>query len=242
MHRVKFIAVFVLLTFALSTGLGTVTAQPLPPLATPDPTHWPSGADLATGVSEKISEDPPLILSTPTDAREIELSPEILWSIWLSVPRYSQNDSRWANDVMQTCGRTIGHAGCLLTSATMVFRYYGSSMDPGQVNSCMGNDACPWVHRVGADRCSQHKAKWYNFFSPSYNTFIWALSEGYPPILELTKPGRTHWVVLYGVSGSGLQDSHYWIIDPSDGRTKSLTSYTGNGWSKSVVSLYGPRR
>jgi len=123
----------------------------------------------------------------------------------------------------------------------MVFRYYGSSMNPGQVNQCMGTRACPWYFRYGAEHCSENKATFYGIFNPYYSTFVWALSEGYPPILELTRGTSTHWVVIYAVSGSGLRDRDYYIIDPWDGYAKSLTSYTSNGWEKRRVAIYGPR-
>ena len=192
----------------------------------------------APGTSEQIAEETKVLHLQ--DAPYVQLSNEIQWSIYLPVPRYSQRDSRWSGNNMETCDLTIGGSGCLLTSASMVFRYYGSSKHPGQVNTCMGNSACPWVFADGAG-CSDNRATWYGLFSNNYSTFIWSLSEGYPPILELVGGGSTHWVVIYAVSGSGLQDSDYYIIDPWDGYAKSLTAYTGNGWSKGRVAIYGPR-
>lgn len=130
---------------------------------------------------------------------------------------------------MQTCGLTIGAAGCLLTSSTMVFKYYGSSMNPGQVNTCMGTSACPWYFATGANNCSQNKASFLGLYSPNYATFVWALSTGYPPIIEVTKGGGTHWIVINGVYGSGLSDSDYSIIDPLGGYTSAfqITRITG---------------
>ena len=52
-----------------------------------------------------------------------EISPRIWHSVWLNVPLYSQNDPRWEDFIMQTCGRTIGQAGCALTSSAMVFKF-----------------------------------------------------------------------------------------------------------------------
>lgn len=228
-----------MLAMLLIADLNTVIAQTPPPDA-PWPIRAPSEPELAPGVSYRIAEDLP-VLAAPTDALDFELSSDILWSIWLPVPRYSQRDPRWANDVMQTCGSTIGQAGCLLTSATMVFRYYGSSMNPGQVNQCMGTYACRWDFPYGANNCSENRATWYGIFDPNYATFVWALSEGYPPILELTRGAGEHWVVIHAVSGNGLQDRDYYIIDPWDGYVKSLTSYTSNGWARRRVAIYGPR-
>lgn len=221
---------------------GTVVRSVLNSIALP--TSQLRQAELAPGTSTKISEDMPDVLFPLPGASEVQLSPTILYNIVLPVAPYWQCSPAWGSNVMQTCGQTICNSGCLLTSASMVFRYYGSHLNPGQVNTCMGTDACPWVHSAGGDRCSEAKATWAGFFSSDYSTLILALSRNEPPILQLTRPGRTHWVVVYAVNGSGLQDSHYRIVDPADGTTKYLTAYTGNGWSKSGISLYvaGPTR
>lgn len=230
MRKVKFVLVLVLLALLLSLVVNAVVAQgPLPPREAPG---------LAPGVPDVIAEDMPL-LSAPTDAPK--LSPKVLLDIWLYVPRYNQVDPLWANDIMQTCGHTIGTHGCLLTSATMVFRYYGSSKNPRQVNTCMGTKACPWYFAYGADNCSENKAGHIGLYSFSYSTLVWALENGWPPILELTKNGNTHWVVVNAVRGDGLSDGNYWISDPSGGTLRKLSDYTSNGWSKARIEVYGRR-
>lgn len=186
------------------------------------------------GVSYEIAETLP-ILEKPREAYDFDISSNLNWNIWLPIPALSQNNPGWANEVMQTCGQTIGNAGCLLTSATMVFQFYGSSKNPKQVNACMGNEACPWYFVKGADSCSENKAAFLGIYSPTYDNFVWALSQGYPPILEV----GGHWVVIYGVSGSGAQDSHYYIVDPWDGQSKSLASYSGK--TKYRLAIYARR-
>jgi hypothetical protein len=58
------------------------------------------------------------------------------------VPLFSQNDPAWKNNVMRTCGLTIGQAGCALTSSAMIFKYYGTIyQNPGLLNTCLGNYA-----------------------------------------------------------------------------------------------------
>lgn len=59
-------------------------------------------------------------------------------NINLEVPHYYQNQQSWSNNTMQTCGSTIGKAGCALTSFTMVANYLGSNDNPGQVNTKLG--------------------------------------------------------------------------------------------------------
>jgi hypothetical protein len=185
-------------------------------------------------VSYEVAETLP-ILEKPREAFDFDILSSLNWNIWLPIPALSQRNPGWANEVMQTCGQTIGNAGCLLTSATMVFQFYGSSKNPKQVNQCMGNKACPWYFAEGGDNCSESKAAFLGIYSPTYNNFIWALSQGYPPILEV----GGHWVVIYGVSGSGTQDSHYYIVDPWDGQSKSLASYSGT--TKYRLAVYARR-
>ncbi len=182
----------------------------------------------------QIAETLP-ILETPPMVQDFDIFSKSRWNIWLPVSALSQRNSGWASEIMQTCGHTIGSHGCLLTSATMVFRFYGSSKNPRQVNQCMGDLACPWKFWEGATYCSENKAHFLGVYSPTYSNFVWSLSQGYPPILEV----GGHWVVIYAVSGSGTQDSHFYIVDPWDGRHKSLTAYSGS--TKQRLAIYAER-
>jgi len=105
---------------------------------------------LSPGVRGPVGEATPPLPSPDFP----EISPLVWHNVWLNVPLYSQNDPRWKNSVMQTCGRTVGQAGCALTSAAMVFKYYGGSKNPGQLNTCMGSFACPFYWGSGASHCS----------------------------------------------------------------------------------------
>lgn len=195
--------------------------------------------DFPPGVSVKIAEDVPL---SPTPKEALELFNKqrtTSRNIWLGVPRYSQTDPLWRDNIMYTCSLTIGGAGCLLTSASMVFKYYGSGKNPGQVNTCMGTSACPWIFNKGAKDCSDNKAVFLGMYSPNYATFIWALSTDYPPIIEVIKGSSTHWVVINGIYGTGLSDSDYSIIDLLGGVYKRLSDYTYSGWTKNRLAVYG---
>lgn len=44
----------------------------------------------------------------------------------LNVPFYYQGNSLWANDIMQTCGKTIGSEGCTITCLAMIQKYFTS--------------------------------------------------------------------------------------------------------------------
>jgi len=69
-----------------------------------------------------------------------------------AVPPYAQTDPRWASHNMRTCDLSIGEAGCALTSAAMVFGYYGDTRNPAQLNLCLGNYACPIYWQTAAKR------------------------------------------------------------------------------------------
>lgn len=248
MGKIRYFSVFVLLLILVI--LLTAVAQPSLSLAQvlnststasnlqPTPTPTPM-LELAPGVEYPVAVEEPIL---PKPVMAPKLSPLVLLDIWLNVPRFSQNDSAWKNDVMQTCGMTIGQAGCALTSASMVFKYYGANnKNPGQLNTCMGDKACPFWWSYGAGHCSEGKAIYIGYYGFSYSTLVWALESDRPPILKLTKSGNTHWVVVNAVHGDGLSPDDYRINDPWDGINKNLASYTNNGWALSNIVVYGKR-
>jgi len=196
-------------------------------------------AKLAPGVEYPVAVEGP-VLSEPVEA--LGLSPLALLDIWLNVPRLSQNDPAYKNDVMQSCGMTIGQAGCALASASMVFKYYGTNnKNPDRLNTCMGNKACPFWWIYGAEHCSERKATYVGYYNFSYSTLVWALESGRPPILKLSKSDKTHWVVVNAVHGNGFSPDDFRINDPWNGINKNLASYTNNGWTLSNIVVYGKR-
>ena len=56
-----------------------------------------------------------------------KVSPLTYYSTYLAVPRYSQMDPTWSSEIMQTCGKTIYNAGCLLTDVAGVDHFYGQT-------------------------------------------------------------------------------------------------------------------
>jgi hypothetical protein len=161
-------------------------------------------------------------------------------TIYLAVPIFSQNDPAWKNNVMKTCGLTIGQAGCVLTSSSMTFKYYGTiNKNPGQLNTCLGNYACPFYWYVAANSCSESKATYVGAWSFSYNKLYSMLSVSRPPIVRMVKGNKNHYVVVR--SGSGSQPSNYSINDPWDGMIKRLSAYTNNGWTLSSIYEYAKR-
>lgn len=60
----------------------------------------------------------------------------------LSIPYYSQRDSRWSSNKLGSCGSTIGSQGCAVTSTAMLLKFRGANVDPAQLNSFLRTE-CP---------------------------------------------------------------------------------------------------
>jgi len=169
-------------------------------------------------------------------------------NINLEVPHYYQNQQSWSNNTMQTCGSTIGKAGCALTSFTMVANYLGSNDNPGQVNTKLGSYACPIYWYIAA-------SKYGLTYGPDFNEDpievskgkTWILGElrkGNPVIVGYKKPtGGLHYVVCWGY-GSFTSQGHlyeyYAIHDPTYGSKEqySLDGYLNQGYSLRNLRVY----
>lgn len=161
-------------------------------------------------------------------------------NVRLTVPTFSQNDSRWKDKIMKTCNQTIGVAGCALTSTAMVFKYYKAvDKDPDKLNTCLDKKACPINWSTAANSCSENKAKWVASWSFSYSKLVSMLNAQRPPIVYLVKDKNTHFVVV--TAGSGDKPSGYDINDPWDGTSKKLSSYTNTGWSPSSIREFAKK-
>jgi hypothetical protein len=142
------------------------------------------------------------------------------------VPFFWQQDPRWKNHPLRTGGygtcsptcRIIGNCGCTLTSATMIFDYYGANttrngktMNPPNLSDCMGKYACPFTWGTG-NWCASNKVS-QRSVSFSWSVLEHELSNGRPVMLRLTRPGGAHYVVA--VSGSGRSAQGYLVNDPA---------------------------
>ena len=146
---------------------------------------------------------------------------------------FAQNDPRWRDDVMQTCGETIGDAGCALTSVAMALHYYGTSTDPPTLNTCLGDRACPLYWSIAAEDCSEGRATWLGWPDFSWSRLEQELAIGHPPVLGMQRD-RSHYVVV--VSGSGSDPADYTVHDPWDAQVRSLADFSA--WSFESLSIY----
>ncbi len=202
----------------------------------------------------------PLVAEEPLPGPEY--APEVgPCTLTLLVPAYSQCASPWRNACLFnlgtypncTCGTMCG-MGCAITSATMVFRYYGASKDPGQVNTCCGanncRDGCRLAWACAANACSENKATFVGYYAFTWGAMCGLMAQAKPPIVKLVKPNPqdpdnpyTHFVVVYKSVGKPITDpTGYSINDPADGSTyKTLANYTANGWTPTLVAEYAYR-
>lgn len=149
----------------------------------------------------------------------------------IPVPVFTQNDPRWALQLLGPTFDTLGQAGCAVTSAAMVLSAYGVDTDPDRLNQYLtahgGYTENGWVYWEKAAEVAPggQVEKAYEDL-PSYALIDQNLLEGNPVIVRLTLPnGTTHFVVLVGKAGWS-----YLIQDPARSPTygvyplKDLTS------------------
>ncbi len=163
-----------------------------------------------------------------------------------AAPFFSQQDPLWRNQPLGNCKEegcnTIWNCGCALTSAAMLFNFYGADTNPGDLNACLGSKACPIAWADSASQCSQGKAQWV-----AKKGFSWSLLDQelnqtrHPVLLGMSKKDKTHWVLV--VSGSGSQASNYVVNDPwpLNGVSTPLTAQVNLGYSFDWIAVYnGP--
>jgi len=143
-------------------------------------------------------------------------------SVALDVPPFRQADPRWHDDPLGKTTDTLGSAGCALTSAAMVMKWYGVDTDPQRLNAYLtgnggyvGNGYIVW--EKAAELAKGGVVKAYEDL-PSYWEIDWQLMQGNPVIVRLHFPGgMTHFVVIAGKRGFD-----YLIRDPGAGWDRGL--------------------
>jgi hypothetical protein len=139
----------------------------------------------------------------------------------IAVPAFRQADPRWHKDPLGKTTDTLGTAGCALTSAAMVLKWYGADTDPHRLNAYLtshhgyvGNGYLVWE---AAAKVGNRVKKAYEDL-PSYWRIDSQLMKGNPVIVRLHFPGGgMHFVVVAGKRGFD-----YLIVDPGAGWNKGL--------------------
>jgi len=152
-------------------------------------------------------------------------------AVLLDVPLYKQCNNAWRYDPLGTCGSSMCLIGCAVTSAAMVYAYYGGSLDPGELNTCLRNNG-------GYTGSCLSYISWNNACLPggvswSHRTDVYdaaainaALASGHPVIARVTASFTDgHFVVITGNDGG-----QYQIRDPyGDYQTIADGTYTIEG-------------
>lgn len=148
---------------------------------------------------------------------------------------YRQAGESWSSDIMQTCGKTIGSAGCCLTSFANIQRFFGGGLDPGEVNTRLGGYACPFNYQGAADTFG------YTIVNLSTSTvsdsyavsfIVGAIDSARPVLVGMSYSGGTHFVTAYGYSGNSI-----YIRDPA-GRYNFLEDYFDAGYEVNRLCVY----
>lgn len=140
--------------------------------------------------------------------------------ISLSVPSFKQTDSRWANKLIGTSGKTIGKIGCATTSIAMIESYrqgttiYPDTMAKRLSYSSTGNVYWPSHYKVTTSSKDLLK-EFYNI-----------LSQGKPVLFgSKNYNGSQHWVVVTGFKGGELTAGNFTINDPGSNVRVTLAQF-----------------
>ena len=141
----------------------------------------------------------------------------------IPVPLFSQGDPAWGQDALGPSDQTMGEAGCAVTSAAMVLRFYGVDTDPGRLNAyCDGHGGYTpqgWLYWEKAAEAAGGSVRHAYEDLPSYWLLDSNLLRGNPVIVRVRLTnGITHFVVVMGKEGYD-----YLIRDPAGaGRTRGV--------------------
>lgn len=145
---------------------------------------------------------------------------------------FSQRDSRWAYDYISGSTYTIYNSGCLVTSVSMVHKYYGYNTDPGELADhseyyTFGDMRIPWPAPGGLEYVKLG-------FGYVKSAIDHELSRDNPVIVELSanNTAGTHFVVL--IEGS---DGDYKMHDPIYGPDLDFDDYYSTGKILSAVAF-----
>jgi hypothetical protein len=135
----------------------------------------------------------------------------------LPVPRFAQDDPRWADDELGPASSTMGEEGCAVSAAAMVLAFYGQDIDPGRLNAFLsdsgGYTPQGWLYWEKAADYHPGLVRHAYEDLPSYFLIDSNLERGNPVIVRIHLPnGVTHFVVIAGKDGFD-----YLIQDPASG-------------------------
>jgi Uncharacterized protein with a bacterial SH3 domain homologue len=140
--------------------------------------------------------------------------------ITLSVPYYTQYDSRWASITLGGSDSTIRSIGCTTTCFAMSESYRtGTTVTPENV---------AYTYSYTSGGALYWPTNYIRYTEPDWLSFTYSqLAAGKPVIIHCQKTsGTSHWVIIYGYTGgSTLTASNFLIHDPASTARTTLAQY-----------------
>lgn len=140
----------------------------------------------------------------------------------LEISRYSQRDSRWANQRLGTVnGTTIGSDGCVISCHAMRLTWGGKAMTPADLDNFLTDNNLYYSGNLWVpSRASQIWDK-YKYIKTTYceNTpapiadIKTAIDRGQPPTLWVINGGVRHNVLAVGYDGDQIYVNDPWMGD-----------------------------
>ena len=140
-------------------------------------------------------------------------------AVTLNVPRYAQNDSRWASVRLGSSRYTIGGVGCTTCSMAMV------------ESTVRGYTVTPAMMAAELTYSSSGTLYWPScysaYFGNDYLTVAYQqLKQGRPVMIGgFTPAGAQHWVVITGFTGGDLIPEHFTVNDPGAYSRSTLAAF-----------------
>lgn len=141
-------------------------------------------------------------------------------SVSLGVPSFKQTDSRWANVLIGTSGKTMAKIGCATTAIAMMESYrtgttiYPDAMAKKLSYTSAGNVYWP-SHFVTVTESVDYLSRIYG-----------QLKQGKPVLFGAkNSSGSQHWVVITGFAGSGMTPAAFTINDPGSSSRTTLQQF-----------------
>jgi hypothetical protein len=160
-----------------------------------------------------------------------------------NVPWFSQRSTIWGSDQLGTCDKTtIYTAGCAVTAAAMILKYYGVELTPRELNTMLINNndqgyvnGCDIRWNIVQNYTENviFKGAYYNDYN--LDRLNYELDTGHPVILGFNKVPFTnipHWVVAvkregkkYLINDPWLTSFEYKSLDDFGGRFDHMMVY-----------------
>lgn len=183
-------------------------------------------------------------------AKVISDTPEY---ISLNVPDLKQFEGGWENNLYGHTDKTIKDYGCALTSASMILKFFGHNINPGELNMWLNaqkdgyikNNLVNWLaisRYTKLHESTSSPTLEYLRSSLEANKILNNLQNNLPTIVKV--PG--HFVVTksqtetsFGINDPGYSDRDELLPEYPDNHIKSLNTYTPSQTDLSYMMFVG---